>query len=206
MDEETKKPLIAIFGRHGTQSILLAKKPGRVLWSDDFVQSSIAVKEYGARVAWTELVVANLETKGLVTRKEAVAAVTTLLGYRYEVLIITPAIFVESARRAGWDKRTSPFREALAPLANLRVTENIFAIIGGIASEAVREVADNKERALIIRGFLETIAARRDWITVLGLISLVFQRIQLPWRDEWVPIINDVMTSMAIDSINKVNP
>ena len=65
MDEETKKPLIAIFGRHGTQSILLAKKPGRVLWSDDFVQSSIAVKEYGARVAWTELVVANLEMKGL---------------------------------------------------------------------------------------------------------------------------------------------
>ncbi len=206
MDEETKKPLIAIFGRHGTQSILLAKKPGRVLWSDDFVQSSIAVKEYGARVAWTELVVANLEMKGLVTRKEAVAAVTTLLGYRYEVLMITPAIFVESARRAGWDKRTSPFSEALAPFANLRVTENIFAIIGGIASEAIREVADNKERALVIRGFLETIAARRDGIRVLGLISRVFQGVQLPWRDEWVPIINDVITSMAIDFINKANP
>lgn len=205
MDEETKKPLIAIFGRHGTQSILLAKKPGRVLWSDDFVQSSIAVKEYGARVAWTELVVANLETKGLVTRKEAVAAVTTLLGYRYEVLIITPAIFVESARRAGWDKRTSPFSEALAPFVNLRVTENIFAIIGGIASEAIREVADNKERTLIIRCFLETIAERRDGIRVLGLISRVFQGVQLPWRDEWVPTINDVMTSMAIDFINKVN-
>jgi tetratricopeptide (TPR) repeat protein len=206
MDEETKKPLIAIFGRHGTQSILLAKKPGRVLWSDDFVQSSIAMKEYGARVAWTELVAANLETKGLVTRKEAVAAVTTLLGYRYEVLIITPAIFVESARRAGWDKRTSPFSEALAPFIKLRVTENIFAIIGGIASEAIREVPDNKERALIIRGFLETIAVRRDGIRVLGLISRVFQGIQLPWRDEWVPIINDVMTSIAIDFINKVNP
>ena len=206
MDEETKKPLIAIFGRHGTQSILLAKKPGRVLWSDDFVQSSIAVKEYGARVAWTELMVANLETKGMVTRREAVAAVTTLLGYRYEVLIITPAIFVESARRAGWDKRASPFSEALAPFVNLRVTENIFAIIGGIASEAIREVADNKERGLIIRGFLETIAARRDGIRVLGLISRVFQGVQLPWRDEWVPIINDVITSLAIDFINKVNP
>ena len=205
MDEETKKPLIAIFGRHGTQSILLAKKPGRVLWSDDFVQSSIAVKEYGARVAWTELVVANLETKGLVSRKEAVDTVTSLLGYRYEVLIITPAIFVESARRAGWDKSISPFSHALAPLANIRVTENIFAFIGGIASEVIREVADNKERALVIRGFLETIAARRDWIRVLGLISRVFQGAQSPRRDEWVPIINDVMTSAAIDFINRVN-
>jgi tetratricopeptide (TPR) repeat protein len=203
--EEVKRPLIAIFGRYGTQAILLAKKPGRVLWSDDFVQSSIAVKEYGARVAWTELVVANLETKGLVTRKEAVATVTSLLGYRYEVLIITPAIFVESARRAGWNKISPPFSHALAPFASLRVTENIFAIIGGIASETFREVADNKERALVIRGLLETIAARRDGIRVLGLISRAFQGVQLPWRDEWAPIINDVMTSAAIDFINKVN-
>lgn len=203
--EQVKRPLIAIFGRYGTQAILLAKKPGRVLWSDDFVQSSIAVKEYGARVAWTELVVANLESKGLVTRKEAVATVTSLLGYRYEVLILTPAIFVESARRAGWDKISSPFSHALAPFASLRVTENIFAIIGGIASETIREVADNKERALVIRGLLETIAARRDGIRVLGLISRVFQGAQSPWRDEWAPIINDVMTSAAIDFINKVN-
>ena len=140
------------------------------------------------------------------TRKEVVAVVTTLLGYRYEVITVTPAIFVESARRAGWDKRSSPFSEALAPLVNLRVTENIFAIISGIASEAIREVADNNERALIIRAFLETIAARRDGIRVLGLISRVFQGAQLPWRDEWAPIINDVMTSAAIDFINKVNP
>ncbi len=132
MAEEVKRPLIAIFGRYGTQAILLAKKPGRVLWSDDFIQSGIAVKEYGARVAWTELVVANLETKGLVTRKEAVATVTSLLGYRYEVLIITPAIFVESARRAGWNKISSPFSHALAPFANLCVTENIFPSSEGL--------------------------------------------------------------------------
>jgi hypothetical protein len=206
MAEETKKPLIAIFGRYGTQAILLAKKPGRVLWSDDFVQSSIAIKEYGVRVAWTELVVANLESKGLLSRKDAVAAVTTMLGYRYEVVTITPAIFVESARRASFDKSVSPFSHALVPFINLRITENIFAIIGGIASETIREVADNKERAIVIRSLLETIAARRDGIRVLGLISRVFQGAQLPWRDEWAPIINDVMTSAAIDFINKVNP
>jgi hypothetical protein len=205
MAEEVKRPLIAIFGRYGTQAVLLAKKPGRVLWSDDFVQSSIAVKEYGVRVAWTELVVANLEAKGLMTRKEAVAMVTSLLGYRYEVLTITPAIFVESARRGGWNRISSPFSHALAPFASLRITENIFAIIGGIASEIIREVADNKERALVIRGLLETIAARHDGVRVLGLISGVFQRVQLPWRDEWAPIISDVMTNAAIDFINKVN-
>jgi type IV secretory pathway VirB9-like protein len=206
MAEETKKPLIAIFGRYGTQAILLAKKPGRVLWSDDFVQSSIAIKEYGVRVAWTELVVANLESKGLLSRKDAVAAVTTMLGYRYEVVTITPAIFVESARRASFDKSVSPFSHALVPFINLRITENIFAIIGGIASETIREVADNKERAIVIRSLLETIAARRDGIRVLGLISRAFQGAQLPWRDEWAPIINDVMTSAAIVFINKVNP
>jgi hypothetical protein len=195
MAEETKKPLIAIFGRYGTQAILLAKKPGRVLWSDDFVQSSIAIKEYGVRVAWTELVVANLESKGLLSRKDAVAAVTTMLGYRYEVVTITPAIFVESARRASFDKSVSPFSHALVPFINLRITENIFAIIGGIASETIREVADNKERAIVIRSLLD-----------LGLISRVFQGAQLPWRDEWAPIINDVMTSAAIVFINKVNP
>jgi tetratricopeptide (TPR) repeat protein len=206
MAEEVKKPLIAIFGRHGTQSILLAKKPGRVLWSDDFVQSSIAVKEYGARVAWTELVVAHLESRGLLARKEAVAAVTALLGYRYEVVSITPAIFVEAARRATWDKNAPPFSLALAPFANLRITENIFAIIGGIASEAVREIEVVKERALVIRGFLETLAARPDGIRILSMISGAFQNVEVQWRNEWVPIINDVLTSAAIDLTNRVNP
>lgn len=206
MAEEVKNPLIAIFGRHGTQSILLAKKPGRVLWSDDFVQSSIAVKEYGARVAWTELVVANLESRGLITRKDAVAAVTTLLGYRYEVVTITPAIFVEAARRAGWDKNSPPFSHALFPFAKLPITENIFAIIGGIASEAIREVVDSRERALVIRGFLETLVARTDGIRILSLISRAFQNVEVRPRAEWVPIINDVLTNAAIDLINKVNP
>jgi hypothetical protein len=58
-------------------------------------------------------------------------------------------------------------QRSTCPFVILRVTENIFAIIGGIASEAIREVADDKERALIIRGFLETIAARRDGIRAL---------------------------------------
>jgi hypothetical protein len=141
---------------------------------------------------WTELVVAHSESRGLLARKEAVAAVTTLLGYRYEVVRITPAIFVEAARRATWDKSAPPFSLALAPLVNLRITENIFAIIGGVASEAMREIEDLKERALVIQGFLETLAARPDGIRVLSMISRAFQNVEVQWRYEWVPIINHV--------------
>jgi hypothetical protein len=205
MAEKVKEPLIAIFGRYGTQAMLLAKKPGRVLWSDDFVQSSIAIKEYGVRVAWTELVVANLESRGFLSRKDAAAAVTTMLGYRYEVVAITPAIFVESARRASFDKSVSPFSHALAPFTNLFITENIFAIIGGITAELIQQLQDSKERSAAVRAFLETLVSRRDGFRVLGLIARAFQNVEVRWRDEWVPIINDVMTSAAVDFIGKIN-
>jgi hypothetical protein len=87
-----------------------------------------------------------------------------------------------------------------------RLTENIFAIIGGIASEVAREVVDSTERALIIRGFLETLVARADGLRILSLISRALQNVEVRWRAEWMSIINDVLTNAAIDLINKVNP
>jgi hypothetical protein len=87
----------------------------------------------------------------------------------------------------------------------LFITENIFAIIGGIAAELIRQLQDSKERAAVVRAFLETLVSRRDGFRILGLIARAFQNAEVRLRNEWVPIIDDVMTSSAIDFINKTN-
>jgi len=205
MPEDLKRPLIAIFGRYGAQAVLLAKKPGRVLWSDDFVQSSVVIKDHGGKPIWTELVVAQLEAKRLLTRHETLALISDLLNYRYESVTITPAIFVDSARRACLDPSVSPFNHVLTPFAQIRINQNFFGIIAGIAMESVREIPDARERALLIRAFLSSLIVRRDRIRLLSLIWGVFQGISPRWREEWIPIIEEVLTDVAIVVTDVVN-
>jgi hypothetical protein len=57
---EKREPFGKLFGLYGTESMLLASKPGYVLWSDDLVQSVIAATEFGARRVWTQTVLVYL--------------------------------------------------------------------------------------------------------------------------------------------------
>lgn len=171
MSQEKRDPLLQIFGRHATQSILLAKKPGRILWTDDFVQSSIAIKEYGARAAWSELIAAHLEGRGRIDRATAVNFVTRLLGYRYETVAITPAVLVNAARVANWDREKSPFSDALNPLANVPLDSSLFATIGAIATEMERDL-EAESRVKLIAMICRTFLKRADGLRLLGLIRL----------------------------------
>jgi tetratricopeptide (TPR) repeat protein len=192
MSQEKKDPLIQIFGRHATQSILLAKKPGRILWTDDFVQSSIAIKEYGGRAAWSELIAAHLEGKGRIDRITAVDFVTRLLGFRYETVAITPAVLVNAARTANWDREKSPFFDALNPLANVPLDSSLFATIGAIATEMERDL-DAESRIKLIAMICRTFVKRPDGLRLLRLIRLAFQNAPSRRGNEWIPVIDTII-------------
>jgi hypothetical protein len=127
------------------------------------------------------------------------------LDYCYVSVTITPAIFVDSARRANWDKVVSPFSHVLAPFTQIRINRNFFGIVAGIAVEATREITNDQEREVLIRAFLQTLATRPDSVKLFSLIWRVFQGILPRWRDEWTPIIEEVATDVAIRFINIVN-
>jgi len=192
MSHEKRNPLIQIFGRHATQSILLAKKPGRILWTDDFVQSSIAIKEYGGRAAWSELIAAHLEGRGRVDRTTAVDFVTRLLGYRYETVAITPAVLVNAARVANWDREKSPLADALNPLANVPLDPALFATIGAIATEMERDL-DAESRIRLIAMICRAFVKRADGLRLLGLIRLAFQNAPSRRGTEWIPVIDTII-------------
>ncbi|MGD0156646.1 MAG: hypothetical protein ABSB50_11135 [Terracidiphilus sp.] len=192
MSQEKKDPLIKIFGRHGAQSILLARRPGRILWTDDFVQSSIAIKEYGGRAVWSELIAAHLEGRGRIDRATAVDFVTRLLGFRYETVAITPAILVNAAKVANWDRQKSPLSDALNPLVNVPLDPSLFATIGAIATEMEREL-DPELRIKLIAMICRTFVNRADGLRLLGLIRLTFQNAPSRRGAEWIPVIDTII-------------
>lgn len=170
----------------------MAKKPGRILWTDDFVQSSIAIKEYGARAAWSELIAAHLEGRGRIDRTTAVDFVTRLLGYRYEIVAITPAVLVNAARVANWDREKSPFSDALNPLANVPLDSSLFATIGAIATEMERDL-EAESRVKLIAMICRTFLKRADGLRLLGLIRLAFQNAPSRRGTEWIPVIDTII-------------
>jgi hypothetical protein len=66
--------------RSNEYSGITASKPNCVLWSNELVQGQIAVTEFGARRAWTRIVIAFLADLGSVQAKERDIATAKLIG------------------------------------------------------------------------------------------------------------------------------
>ena len=199
MPEEAKAPLIQLFGRYGVQTILLAKKPGRVLWCDDFVQSSIAINEYGVRTVWSEIVAGHLELRGTLSKSDSVTFVAKLLGFRYESMAISPSILVEAARQADWSLEARSFKCALEPLASVPLNDQFFNIVGGIATAIDREIGDGPRKAQLVKAVLETVSRRPDGIRIFFLMSQLLQRVPFGWREEWFAAMNDIIGRLYDD-------
>ncbi len=206
MSEEQRGPLISILGRHGAQSVLLARQPGRILWTDDFVQSSVAISEYGAKATWSECIISYLESKGLLERTMAVDFVTHLLGYRYESITITPAVFVNAARLANWDGEQAPLSFALAPLVTVPLSPQLFSMVGGMAGEIERELKDDEARARLIGVVLLNFLKRTDGIHLLLLIRRAFQNAPSQRGSEWTNIIDAILVQLFPDLLEDAEP
>ncbi len=174
MPKSDKKPLIEIFGRHGAQSVLLARKPGRILWCDDFVQSSVLTSQYGGKCVWSEIVAAHLEGVGRLDRKTAAEFVTRLVGYRYIATGIPPVVFVQAARASNLDAKTPPFSFALEPILQMPLDQNLFATIGGIATEIEKEITDEAIRRQLIGTVIMQLLTRKDGLNLVALIHRAF--------------------------------
>jgi O-glycosyl hydrolase len=53
VDPQKRGVLIEAFGNCGAESMVLASKPGHVLWTDDFTMARFAHQEFGVRNVWT---------------------------------------------------------------------------------------------------------------------------------------------------------
>jgi tetratricopeptide (TPR) repeat protein len=206
MSKNDKEPLIGIFGRHGAQSVLLARKPGRILWSDDFVQSSVLTSQYGGKGVWSEIVAAHLEGVGRLDRKIAAEFVTRLLGYRYLATGIPPVVFVQAARASNFDVKMPPFSFALEAILQMPLDHNLFNTIGGIATEIEREITEEVIRRQLIATVLLQFLSRKDGLSLIALIHRAFASALSARGSEWMRIIRLIMNQLGPDRESQVDP
>jgi tetratricopeptide (TPR) repeat protein len=85
VEPSKREPLEKAFGQYGAESIILAAKSDSILWTDDLIQAEMAKNEFGAKRAWTELIVEQSVMADGLTIEERQQAVAALIGMEYSV-------------------------------------------------------------------------------------------------------------------------
>ncbi len=179
LDPAKREPFERLFGQYGVESMLLGSKPDCVLWSDDLVQAHIAVTEFGARRAWTQIVIAFLADLGIVEGKERDIATAKLIGMEYQITVFDCAAIIEAVHlteATPWRVPLKNFiREFAAPSADVK---SLFPILMELVVRIYREPLLPESRCKVIIAFLDAIwknpAARRAILNLRANSSRLF--------------------------------
>jgi tetratricopeptide (TPR) repeat protein len=124
LDPELRDKLCDNLGQDAVESMLLARAPGHVLWTEEFLNAEIAAVEYGARRVWTQLVLQHADEVGLISTDTFLTTCAKLIGYRFDATSVSAAIIIKAGEMAEWDVRRWPFAEALEVFRG----EHIFSV------------------------------------------------------------------------------
>jgi hypothetical protein len=96
LDPDKRESLEKLFGQYGAESMMLASNPDFVLWTDDLIQAQIAASEFGAKRAWTQLLLDQTAQVGQITDAEKNRAVAALIGMEYTVTTFDSSILLSA--------------------------------------------------------------------------------------------------------------
>jgi len=96
LDPDKRESLEKLFGQYGAESMMLASNPDFVLWTDDLIQAQIAANEFGAKRAWTQLLLEQTAQVGQITDAERNRAVAALIGMEYTVTTFDSSILLSA--------------------------------------------------------------------------------------------------------------
>jgi len=176
LEPEIRERLANVLGQHGTESILLAKPPGHVLWTDDLFVSDVASSEFSVRRIWTQVAVEYARTVGTVFVDDYLTASAKLLGLNYQATLFNQPIVFQAGMLAEWKADVWPFSEILNLFASneIKIADVLlFASFVIVSLYNKAPLVETRQNTLI--RILERIASRRE-----GLSSIYVLRTLLP--------------------------
>jgi hypothetical protein len=132
--------------------------------------------------------------------------VTRLLGFRYQATGIPPVVFVQAASASNFDAETPPFSFALEPILQMPLDQNLFAIIGGIATEIEKEITDGAVRRQLIGTVLLKLLNREDGLNLISLIHRAFASAPSARGSEWMRIIHLITNQLYTSHGSQADP
>lgn len=175
LDPELREHLVDAFGQHGTESMLLARIPGHVLWTDDITVSDITASEFSVRRVWTQPVLAHAANIGLVSGDDYLSAVAELLGIDYQATAFNPFVIVKAGSMADWNAAKWPFSKAMEQFAHLSVPgDQAVTFAAAMVVNLFKEALLLEMRQATLVSILERLWARKHGlIAVRVLLSLL---------------------------------
>jgi tetratricopeptide (TPR) repeat protein len=95
---DRRELLDKILGHYGLESALLALAPGHIWWTDDFAAGEVAKSELGVERVWTQPLLEQIASLGLIDRSVVDEAYAKLVGFNYQSTHFTGAVIVAALR------------------------------------------------------------------------------------------------------------
>jgi hypothetical protein len=166
-----------LIGTATAQSVLLATRPGSVLWTDDFVVAMLARKEFGVNRVWTR---AAFELRARVgsMQPELMSDITAkLIGWRYYFTSPNPSSLMQAASLARWNPGSWPLKQALALLAEetISVRDTLILAVSFIVKYE-QEVILPEDRDALTVGLLESLSKRQGGLDAIRVLLGILPR------------------------------
>ena len=162
MEEGLREELIQVLGQATAESAVLARGPGRVLWTDDLVASLLASAKLGVRCAWTQATFMAWEEAGHVETSVSHEVSARLLGCEYAFTSLSDSFFLCAVRLSSWDIRQWPLNRVLEHFASEEIPQRQAIRIAGICiKRTLREAGVRFAQALEVAGKIVACVGRR---------------------------------------------
>lgn len=154
----TRESLEKFLGQYGAEALALARNPDCVLWTDDFVQAQAAAGLFGARRAWTQVVLASLAGVGLMAQQEYSEATARLVGMQFTATTFDCSVIVEALRLSEFTPSQYPLKQMLDVFSDPHGdVQGLFGLFAEFAVKFHQEQSFPERRCLVLWSFLEAI-------------------------------------------------
>jgi tetratricopeptide (TPR) repeat protein len=152
LDKERRELTIKALGEGGAESIVLAAKPGHLLWTDDCRLGGFARTEYGVKSAWTQVVLQWAALHGYISEQKFFKSSALLIGFGYSFTSPSLPVLIAAAEIADWDQSRRPLSQALDQLGTESIQLRDAASLTVVFLERVyrESILDERRRAITL--------------------------------------------------------
>lgn len=175
VEPELREALIEGVGQHGAESIVLAARPGHILWTDDAVVGAIARQEFGVQRTWTQCALDVARVQGVLEPQEFLEASAKLIGFDYQPTAMEGNVFFAAAIVADWEPAARPLKQALAVLSEPEATSRRIATAAVFIRRILTQDVELPGHETVIRAVLDHLAQSQP-----GLAAILVIREKLP--------------------------
>ncbi len=169
-----------MFGRHGVESIFLAKEAGHALMTEDLPLALVAENEYSVRRAWIQVLLVHLKEMGIATEDDCSTVAAKLLGFDFQVTEYNENVLKKAGDIAQWDLDAWPLKKAV----EVHIAHTDDRLFLRFSAQLIKELYYNSQgiigRPAKIASFLERLAAvPRRFPQLVNLPQMVEQAFSL---------------------------